>query len=265
MPIPDVPIASPQIYRCTMSSGRNAPLLMTCEYTANNGAIKLDEYVIKLFGDPGLSKGHLARELFTSSLASVLGLSTPLSTIIRIDEHTSFPGIDTAITERINKSRGLNYGSKFMPGMKIFRSILDDHLQDATDIFAFDMLAQNMDRRKDNPNILWGKEGFILIDHEMAFPCATPIQWLGKFPEPWEVNQFSPKNHALFSYLRNKPVSFDAFICKLQLVSDKVLDAITSTIPGDWRSVEIGLICQHIGKARDNAITFKRALQEALV
>jgi len=42
-------------------------------------------------------------------------------------------------------------------------------MQDTTEIFAFDLMVQNPDRRKGKPNLLRKGDELAIFDHEMAF------------------------------------------------------------------------------------------------
>jgi hypothetical protein len=58
----------------------------------------------------------------------------------------------------------------------------------ATDIFAFDALIQNVDRRVTNPNLLTVGSTFYVYDHETSFSF---LQAILPPPQPWIVeNEF---------------------------------------------------------------------------
>ncbi len=58
----------------------------------------------------------------------------------------------------------------------------------ACEIFAFDALIQNPDRRMDKPNILWKGEELYIIDHEKGFSFVYALPASIK---PWQVNEIS--------------------------------------------------------------------------
>ncbi len=54
--------------------------------------------------------------------------------------------------------------------------------QTAVDIFAFDALIQNPDRRYSNPNLFTKGDRVYIYDHEMAFSSLLDVL---PTPEPW--------------------------------------------------------------------------------
>src|SRR5437660_11266049 len=114
-----------------------------------------------------------AAELFTALLADDLGLQVPQAAIVNVPVgfETIFPEKD--LVNLMKGSPGLNFGSVHLgagfttwpPG----RNPVGAQRDQAADIFAFDTLIQNEDRRAVNPN-LWARSDKLgVYDHEQAF------------------------------------------------------------------------------------------------
>jgi hypothetical protein len=237
---------------------------MVCEMKQGDGGITYADYVVKLYGDVPLGTAMLAREIFAGLLGTALGLNIPAMAIVNIAAELAEEADDLELATKVKRSTGYNFGSSYIPANATFRFIADNLRQAAADVFAFDMLIQNVDRTRLKPNMLQRPDELVIIDHEKAFMCARPQNLLGVIPKPWELETVVPKNHLLFSELKGTPASFDEFALKLAAISQPTLDTIVAQIPSDWISDEIGHIQAHILAASANAEKFKRSVQEVL-
>ncbi len=77
-----------------------------------------------------------------------------------------------AVGNRVAKSVGLNFGTKYLTGYRTWprgQTIPHSLHAAALDLFAFDALIQNPDRGADRPNLLTGNDRILAIDHDSAF------------------------------------------------------------------------------------------------
>lgn len=94
---------------------------------------------------------------------------------------------------------------------------------DLGSIFAFDNLAQNLDRGglRDKPNLLINDNEFLLIDHEQTFPFADDadaddsVVWSFE-PTAWSATYWAYQSHLLLPSLKklrkgDKLSAFDTF------------------------------------------------------
>ena len=91
----------------------------------------------------------------------------------------------------------------------------------AAEVFAFDVLIQNPDRRKESPNgpnLLWADDEIYLYDHEQAFSFLMGV--LGWQP-PWtgQGTEFC-RNHVFFQQLTGIPHNFDRLSGALEALTD---------------------------------------------
>lgn len=249
------------------TSGRTLPVVMLCAPIA--GAA--DRYVVKLSGSVELGARSLARELFAALLASLLGLRVPDPAVVELSECVARACVDADMRGRLQRSVGPNYGSKLLSPAYIYHALPDDQTEAAADVFAFDVLLQNLDRRKGKPNLFQNPEGLVVFDHEMGFPYADPTMMIGGASAPWDLGRGDTlfTNHILFQPLRRRAnaVRFNQFIERLTQLTDDLLAEIVSQIPTEWTSAErpeMRNICAFVGRVRDNAARFERCLLEVL-
>ena len=263
-PIP-IPCVTPITIGDPKKTGRTQPFSMTCE---NNG-VQAD-YIVKLWAKPELflGKHSLAREVYGSLLAKSFGLDTPDISIVEIDQdfYLSQPQEKMEI---IRESAGKNFGSKFVPGATIFSPPVPiARHSEAVKIFCFDMLICNPDRRLEKPNVFQTSKGFMVYDHEGAFPFSRPQMVLGGLSPCWEYIKDSwHKNHIFFPSIHNRDCSLEIeeFVISLGCLSIEILDTIEEQIPKDWSTGnDLQNIRLYLENTRDNSQLFKRSLQEIL-
>lgn len=247
------------------SSGRTEPLEMICECQDDQV-----DYIVKLWANPQmfLEKHCLAREVYGSLLARAFGLDTPEISIVEIepDFYISQP---PQRAELLRRSIGYNFGSKYVRGAKIFNPpVPASRHSEAVKIFCFDMLICNSDRRVGKPNLFDTPNGFMVFDHEQAFPFSRPQMILGGYPPCWEyIKDGWFRNHIFFSYIRNRQCSLEIeeFVTYMGFMSDELLDTIEEQIPEDWHTGnDIQTLRNYLANTRDNAHLFRRSLQEIL-
>ncbi len=222
-----------------MSTGRNHPLLLGCE---NVDGDKF-EVVVKFRGREMTEKAQIA-ELVTAQLADDLGLQVPQAAVVNVPV-----GFDTVIAERdavklVKGSTGLNFGSvhigagftTWLPGRAPHGAQRDQ----AADIFAFDTLVQNHDRRAHNPN-LWARSDRIgVYDHEQTFLfLVLPI--IGGAPKPWAVTNHGNsfrflEQHIFYTNLRGGRLNLGPFQEKLRALTDEQIQGYVDVVPTEWRN-----------------------------
>jgi len=247
------------------TSGKSSPFQIRCE--SSNGSC---DYVVKLWAHPELwlGKHALAREVYGSMLAKTLGLNTPDIAFIDIepDFYLSQPN---SKSELLRISTGLNFGSSFIPQAKIFSSPVPPTKHAlAVKIFCFDMFIGNMDRRVGKPNLFDLPDGYMVYDHEQAFPFSRPQLMLGGYPPGWEyIKEAWSRDHILFSSIHERDCGheIEEFIQIAGYISDEIIDTIEEQIPEDWRTDnDLQNIKLYLANTRENMQLFKRSLQEIL-
>jgi hypothetical protein len=229
-----------------MSTGRNRPLLLGCEDVGG----KLLEVVVKFRGHEMDEKAQTA-ELIAAQLADDLGLQVPRAAMVDVP-----PGFEAVIPERelvkmVKGSPGLNFGSVHVgagfttwpPGRNPHGAQRDQ----AADVFAFDTLVQNPDRRAVTPNLWVRSDRIGVLDHEQAFLfLSLPI--LGGAPKPWtaanHANAFRfLEHHIFYQSLRGGRLNLGPFQEKLGALTDEQIQAYADGVPAEWNKSDF---CDHI-------------------
>ncbi len=121
----------------------------------------------------------------------------------------------------------------------------------AAEIFAFDVLAQNPDRRRDNPNLLWSGEDVYLCDHEQAFSfLAGVIGW----PPPWAGQGLDfYRNHVFYQQLIGLAHNWDRLSGALDALTDTRLNEYLEAVPNEWKTNNAAdRIADYLREARQN-------------
>ena len=266
LPVPPVSILQPTTVERTIQSGRTHPIEMSCSNDSNHPSLP---YIVKPWNDLPLRQHTCARELFGALLGIIFGLTIPQPVIIYIS--SDFPNCiyDSELKNRLQNSQGNNFGStRIQTGAFPFMNVPNNLIPQALQVFAFDALIQNSDRRSENPNMFQTPTGYILFDHELAFPFSRPADTFNFTQDAWELtsgpNLFVLRNHAMYKFLKHETVILEEFESRLGELNAEILDIIVQRLPPEWRTIELDNICAYLLRAASNAHRFKRSLQEVL-
>jgi hypothetical protein len=247
-----------------LSSGRTKPCLFHCEYdNIELGA----EYVVKLKAGIDSKETGLASELIASQLAIFLDIPTPEPAIINLDPSLADIISDPVLSQKIRDSAGANFGSKYIsPGFETWpvgKSIPSSLKQLALEIFAFDALIQNPDRRIDKPNILWKKDELYILDHELGFSFIFNVLPSG---QPWQISNLEfIQKHLFYLPLKAQPVDLDRFIGAMEGLKDEKLDSIIQNIPNAWHNIHASKIRNHLSEVSRHINEFVDEIRRVLL
>lgn len=237
-----------------MGSGRTKPILLACEYDDADDL----EVVTKLSAGCDRGVGALISEAIAAMLAADLGLPTPEPFLVRLEPEFVALIPDMEIRTLAMRSVPIAFGSeKLPPGFSSWpvNKPISATLRDAAaEVFAFDALIANFDRRPVNPNCLCDGNNLAIFDHELAFLFEGVIGWR----PPWEVGALENLKYAnghLFSVsLQSKPVNLARFTGAWAAISDIRLRQYKAALPPEW-AADGGLADRalvYISKVRDN-------------
>jgi hypothetical protein len=248
-----------------LSSGRTKPCLMLCTDEEGNDY----EAVIKWRAGKEMCERALVCELMAAMLADDLDLPVPKPFIVEIASNFHVGDGKPELAAIARKSAGLNFGSQKLPvGVGtwpkdkpipvLLRPI-------AAEIFAFDVLIQNPDRQRDNPNLLWSGDEIFLCDHEQAFSFLMGV--IGWKP-PWTGHgvEFLRK-HVFFQQLTGIQHNFNRLTGALEALTDARLKEYIETIPNEWRSNNKAAeqIADYLRDARQNRVALFGVINHLLL
>lgn len=208
-----------------------------------------------------------ANELIASLLASFLGLRCPEPAVVEIQPELVPWLMDRRpeMSRSLSSSDPLNFGSRYLVDVSTWppgRALPDSMRLAAAEIFAFDALISNDDRRYNNANVLVRGDQIYAIDHEAAFSF---LYLLSSNERPWEVrNRRSLCDHVFYHGLRKQPVNLSLFTARLSQLGERELSKIISKVPASWRYDGVDRISAHLKSVRDHAAEFERQLLERL-
>jgi hypothetical protein len=241
-----------------MSSGKTWPCLLSCR-RANGDEV---EVVAKFSAACERRLGGLVAEAIGAMLAADLGLPIPEPVLVAFDR--AFVDLirlgDDDLAKRAQESAGVAFGSlKLPPGFASLprgRATPRALRSQAAEVFAFDALIQNPDRRPENPNCLSDGRTLAIFDHELAFMTRGIIGWR----PPWETGGLDPikrpSGHVFFADLRGKqPPNLDRLKEAWHAITNVRLDEYRSALPAEWGDARqlANEILDYVARVRDNA------------
>ena len=165
----------------------------------------------------------------------------------------------------IRRSAGQNFGTEVLVGgygvWPINKDVPALLRPSAGDIFAFDALIQNPDRKVKNPNLLWKGEEIFLIDHELAFSFLFQI---GAPINPWSLEGNAGdflNEHVFYRELKGRETELDRFQRALEAISDEDLAGMVDQIPREWNNENVSRISSHLISVRDRAADFVKQVK----
>jgi hypothetical protein len=245
-----------------VQSGRTVPCRLTCE--AADGAEV--EVVAKLSDGCDRKVTALVMEAIAAMLAADLDLPVPEPFLVTLEPEFIAGVPDETVADMARRSNPVAFGSKHLPpgytSWPVGKAIPKDALATAAEIFAFDVLIVNDDRRPVNPNCLFSGSSLAIYDHEMAFFTEGIVGW----QPPWEISSLDSfkqtRRHLFSEQLCGKEVNFDRFAGAWLTVTNERLAAYRAALPDAWNaaSQHADQALMYIGQVRDN---IEAALQEA--
>jgi hypothetical protein len=192
-----------------------------------------EEYIVKLFNSKDEQQYHPTnKEFYACALAKEFELSVPDFALIHFEEDF----IET-LNEK-DKQKVAEIGRKYFFGCKLISGNMDyskalskKHLEsyDIENIFAFDVLIRNVDRREKKPNIFFKEEEYYLIDHEQSLYIDRDFMEYLDEPNRWSfIYQDIKGKHLFYEFLKKnkKNVSFETFMVYLPVISLRRLDSV---------------------------------------
>jgi len=227
-----------------------------------------DDYVVKFKRSPRMSIESSCRELIAAFIAMEIDLNTVQPALISVNQDfiNTVKGHDGY--KAASESIGFNFGTVYKCGYSVLikNQILEDELMKyAEEIFAFDLLISNPDRRTEKPNLLCDGSNILIFDHEMAFSYTTSIF---KNPTPWILDEYdyaTYKNHYFYHYLRKNGFSFEAFSNKLKLLDQNFWRKLSVLIPEEWKNDQVELIMKTLNLIINNKDTFIKEIKKLLL
>jgi len=247
-----------------LTSGRTRPAILLCEDANGEPA---GEFVIKFRGGIETVVTGSACELLASALAEELGLFTPAPAVVEMDQNVAalIQKIEPQLATVVGNSVGSNFGSEVVQSgfgtWPVGKSIPFGLRQAAFEVFAFDALIQNPDRKYSNPNLLSNGKELCVIDHELAFSFLYEIPGS---THPWELSDRHfdfLQEHLFYRELKGHKLKLDRFVGALNGLSDKTLIEMAEQLPSEWKTSAVTRIQDHLITIRKHSKKFAEQLK----
>jgi hypothetical protein len=268
--ISDVPTVSAEVLApMRFEEGRCIPLHFVCLRTdADNGQVR-EDYVVKLCSRVDRRHKGLAREMFAALLGQALGIRIPAPVIVSIDSDFVRANQRNKVDgPSIAASAGLNFGSQLIRGLRQFDGLRSpEQIQQAAELYAFDAILMNSDRRPKKHNLATLNGDLIAYDHEVALPYAFPGDFLGVEIDVCDSRMWfgSLEPHLMHSHLKGRRFNLDELFSKVEMLKPSVLREICHRIPATWQSDEQRCICDHLESVRKSANQLKNKIYQVLI
>lgn len=185
-------------------------------------------YAVKLKG-AGHGVKSLVAEFLGGMIAKAFKMRVPELVFLHLSELFGITEPDFEVQQLLRKSEGLNLGLHFLDRAMTFEPTVN-HISDleASKIVWFDAFIQNIDRTRQNPNMMiWNRELW-LIDHGSSFY----YHHTNKEAAEAASNAFPfIKNHVLFSYAARLE---EADKLMRQAITPRTLNKIVDLLPDEW-------------------------------
>lgn len=242
-------------------SGSNRPLLVRAVNEVDGSRA---DCVLKPNGGERMGQEAMLRELVAAYLARSWGIHTVEPVLLRVDSELIRVSQGQEWYELLSRSSGLNYGSIYLRNYRTLLSgeaLNKEEFEQAQMIFAFDVFIQNVDRRKQKPNLMSNGENLVIFDHELAFSYTKLII---KNSQPWNVEREEwIEDMFLHPLIKGKPMPGSQIEANLGMMADETLwKVLEQALPSELRMLdEYREIKQFCTSVAGHASTFAKRLQ----
>lgn len=262
----------PLEYVQELSSGKSMPLLLRCICAQDQ---QKDEIVVKLSNNI-MSHDAKCREIIAAFIANELGLLVAEPVLVHINQDTLLAFKDNPHHQRVHNAIGKNFGNKwagtgyneFVHGFTLNQNIL----LKALNIFIFDVLIVNPDRRFEKQNLKTYQDNIIIFDHESAFGFVFDIF---SNPTPWVFADYDKdwiRKHLFYTELKKNypntilPQNIDNFMSVITTINAQFWHKAKALIPTEWQQThnQIDKIQARFDLINNNTSQFSNAIKQIL-
>jgi hypothetical protein len=254
-------------YDKVADGGRNQPLLVLVETDAG---VEHEVYM-KPSGRPEMSVTGMAHEVLASCIGGHVGLPVCKPFLVELLPEWIESVPDPAVRAMLEASNPIAFASE-AAGLGWLKWTPEEILTaarrpDALAIFAFDLFAENPDRKPSNPNLLFKGDAFKVIDHELALM----VRVLFPRPTPWQTGYASmmlaADRHVFAAKLKGGTTEVGPIRSAWAGLSDADLSAYVAALPPEWAEAtdSVTAAVTHIRAVRDRIDECLAEMRRALI
>jgi len=220
-----------------VGTGRTRPCRLECERDTG----EIVEVVAKCSAGTMEHEKNLTIEAIAAMLAADLGLPVPEPFLVELTpEFVDLLRPWPEVFEQMSTSCRFAFGTAHLPtGFAVWakgQPVPPDLSVQAAEIFTFDGIIVNSDRRPGNPNCLYSGQELAIIDHELSFASDQVLFWR----EPWVEGGFdsyaSPDVHIFAKpNLSICPENLDRFVGAWRALDRTRFEEYFDAIPIEWQ------------------------------
>jgi hypothetical protein len=215
-----------EIIKRAVEGGTTLPCLMSVIGEDTGGDRK--ECIVKVFGQNHLEQYNpTKKEILANVLAQEFELPVPVAVLVRVGKNLIAELNKDESYKKVALRAGVYYGCEFIPNCLPFTKDLKTSFFDRDimeQVFAFDVLIRNFDRRLNKPNILLQNKEVYLIDHDLTLDINRSYQSYKTTGNGYrDVIDGAKGRHIFLDHLKklhkNNNFTFDWFIENLRLLN----------------------------------------------
>ncbi|WP_114939438.1 HipA family kinase [Mucilaginibacter endophyticus] len=228
------------------------------------------DYVVKFIRSTRMSPEASARELIAALMARELDFTVPEPVVIHISEAFIETMQGNENFEVAANSLGFNFGNEYKTGYipvlkdQTISGVLEAKL---IDLYAFDLMISNADRRIEKPNFLTDGDDILIFDHELAFGFTLELPFL-RNSEPWTIRHQDLnwiRDNFCFDRLKGKQFDFSGFQRRLEVIDNVFWNKIETILPAGWLTEQISDIKGYLNQLIAHADLFANELNRILL
>lgn len=211
-----------------------------------------------------------ARELVAAFIAMELDFNIPSPAIINVSAEFVQTMRGTPNFSVASNSLGYNFGNEYVKeGYQALirgQRIPPELLERLQELFVFDILISNSDRRTDKPNFLTNGKQELIFDHELAFSFTLLLSF-SKNKEPWLMKDQEMewiRHNYCYGVLQGKDIDFSKFVAKFSVLNPNFWQKVSSLVPSDWQTSQLAEIQAYVQTIVQNKDVFKAELNRIL-
>ena len=194
-----------------------------------------DYFILKAFGQHFIENNAIC-ELLGSFIAMQLDMPVPFPCLVNVERDFLETLRGQEYFSHISNAAGINFGCDFLSAcqtwmpMQTLPKIL---LEQASNIFVFDLIILNGDRTSLKPNLLTNGETIYAIDHEKSL--IPPL--FRSNSDNWRIGneeQVISSKHIFYAYLKGKSHYVSSFVDKISTLDTKFWDKAKMLMPATW-------------------------------
>ena len=218
-----------------LTNGRTQPCLITCDSGGDD-----IELIVKVSAGCFEKEKNLIVEAVAAMLAADIGLPVPEPFLVHLDALFVQSIQDNELRTFLSSASPIAFGSRKLPdGFSVWPSeavVIESLSETAAEVYVFDAIIVNSDRRPVNPNCLFSGRQIGIFDHELAFKQNSVLFW----KEPWVDGGLNGLDDHIFAprYFEKKVKNLNRFESAWGAITEQRLAEYQQALPSEWAGYE---------------------------